>query len=46
MQTALFEIDETKLAERIAQAEKALALRGRDLFHMAGDKHRRGTSSG
>lgn len=34
---ALFEIDETKLPERIAQAEKALALRARDLFHMAGD---------
>jgi len=34
---ALFETDETKLPERIAQAEKALALRARDLFHMAGD---------
>lgn len=34
---ALFEIDGTKLPERIAQAEKALALRARDLFHMAGD---------
>ena len=34
---ALFEIDETKLPERIAQAEKALALRARDLCHMAGD---------
>lgn len=34
---ALFEIDETKLPERIGQAEKAIALRARDLFHMAGD---------
>jgi hypothetical protein len=34
---ALFEIDETKLPERIAQAERALAMRARDLFHMAGD---------
>ena len=34
---ALFEIDEIKLPERIAQAEKALALRVRDLLHMAGD---------
>jgi hypothetical protein len=34
---ALFEIDKTKLPERIAQAEKALALRARELFHIAGD---------
>ena len=34
---ALFEIDEIKLPERIAKAEKAIALRARDLFHMAGD---------
>jgi hypothetical protein len=34
---ALFEIDETKLPERISQAEKALALRARDLFRLAGD---------
>ena len=34
---ALFEIDEIKLPERIAQAEKAIALRARDLFHTAGD---------
>ena len=34
---AIFEIDETRLPERIAQAEKALALRARDLFHVAGD---------
>jgi hypothetical protein len=33
----LFEIDEIKLPERIAKAEKAIALRARDLFHMAGD---------
>ena len=39
---ALFEIDETKLPERIAQAEKALALRARDLFHMAGDNDEEG----
>jgi hypothetical protein len=29
---ALFEVDKTKLPERIAQAEKALALRARELF--------------
>ena len=34
---ALFEIDKTKLPERIAQAEKALALRARELFRVAGD---------
>lgn len=34
---ALFEIDETKRPESIAQAEKALALRARELFHAAGD---------
>ena len=34
---ALFEIDKTRLPDRIAQAEKALALRARELFHMAGD---------
>jgi len=34
---ALFEIDKTKLAERIAHAEKALALRARELFYAAGD---------
>ena len=34
---ALFEVDKTKLPERIAQAEKALALRARELFHIAGD---------
>jgi hypothetical protein len=34
---ALFEIDETRLPERISQAEKALALRARDLFRVAGD---------
>jgi hypothetical protein len=33
----LFEIDKTKLPERIAQAEKALALRARELFYAAGD---------
>jgi len=35
--TALFEVDKTKLPERIAQAEEALALRARELFHFAGD---------
>jgi len=34
---ALFEVDNARLPERIAQAEKALALRARELFHMAGD---------
>jgi hypothetical protein len=34
---AVFELDETKLPERIARAEKALALRARDLFHIGGD---------
>ena len=35
--TVLFEVDKTKLPERIAQAEKALARRARELFHIAGD---------
>jgi hypothetical protein len=34
---ALFEADNARLPERIAQAEKALALRARELFHIAGD---------
>ena len=34
---ALFEVDKTKLAERIAQAEEALVARARELFHPAGD---------
>ena len=34
---ALFEVDKARLPERIAQAEKALALRARELFHVAGD---------
>src|ERR1700727_160615 len=34
---ALFEVDNTRLPERIAQAERALALRARELFHTAGD---------
>jgi hypothetical protein len=33
----LFEVDKTKLPERIAQAEKALALRARELFYAAGE---------
>ena len=34
---ALFEPDKTRLPDRIAQAEEALALRARELFHVAGD---------
>jgi hypothetical protein len=34
---ALFEVDKTRLPDRIAQAEKALALRARELFYAAGD---------
>jgi len=34
---ALSEIDKSKLPERIAEAEKAVALRARELFHAAGD---------
>jgi hypothetical protein len=34
---ALFEVDKTRLPDRIAQAEEALALRSRELFHVAGD---------
>lgn len=34
---ALFEVDKTRLPERITRAEKALALRARELFHIAGD---------
>jgi hypothetical protein len=34
---ALFEVDKTRLPERIAQAEEALAARARELFHLAGD---------
>jgi hypothetical protein len=33
----LFEVDKTKLPKRIAQAEKALTLRARELFYAAGD---------
>jgi hypothetical protein len=33
----LFKIDKSKLPERIAQAEKALALWARELFYAAGD---------
>jgi len=35
--TVLFDVDKTKLPERIAQAEKALAQRARALFYAAGD---------
>jgi hypothetical protein len=34
---ALFEVDNTTLPERIVQAEKAIAQRARELFHIAGD---------
>jgi hypothetical protein len=34
---ALFEVDNARLPERIAQAEHALVVRARELFHMAGD---------
>jgi hypothetical protein len=34
---ALFEVDNARLPERIVQAEKAPALRARELFHIAGD---------
>jgi hypothetical protein len=34
---ALFEVDNARLQERIAQAEKALARRALELFHIAGD---------
>jgi hypothetical protein len=34
---ALFEVDNARLADRIAQAEEALVVRARELFHIAGD---------
>ena len=34
---ALFEVDSARLPERIAQAEEALVVRARELFHIAGD---------
>ncbi len=34
---ALFEVDKTRIPDRIAQAEEALVVRARELFHMAGD---------
>jgi len=34
---ALFEVDNARLPERIAQAEHALVVRARELFHIAGD---------
>ena len=34
---ALFEVDAAKLPERITQAETALVLRARELFHAPGD---------
>ena len=39
---ALFEVDSARLPERIAQAEKALALRARELFYAAGDSIQEG----
>jgi hypothetical protein len=34
---ALFEVDKTKLPDRISQAEEALVVRARELFHLTGD---------
>jgi hypothetical protein len=34
---ALFEVDGTRLPERIAEAEAALIMRARELFHAPGD---------
>ena len=34
---ALFEVDKTRLPDRIARAEEALVARARELFHIAGD---------
>jgi len=34
---ALFEVDRSRLPGRIAKAEEAVALRVRELFHVAGD---------
>lgn len=34
---ALFESDNTKITDRIAEAERALVLRSRELFHESGD---------
>lgn len=38
---ALFESDNAKLLERIAEAEGALLLRARELLHANGDKSKR-----
>ena len=46
VRAALFEINETRLSERISQAEKALALGARDLFQMAGDNIEEGEALG
>jgi hypothetical protein len=43
---ALSEIDKSKLPERIAEAERAVVLRARELFHAAGDNGRRDRGSG
>ncbi len=34
---ALFEVDKTRIPDRITRAEEALVVRARELFHMAGD---------
>ena len=34
---ALFEVDKTRLPDRITRAEEALVVRARELLHMAGD---------
>jgi len=43
---ALFEVDQTKLPARIAQAEKALCAKGTGVVLRSRREHRRGTSSG
>ena len=39
---ALFEVDKTRLPERMAQAERAVVLRARELFYTAGDNFEEG----
>jgi hypothetical protein len=41
---AIFEPDVNKLPERIAAAESALTVRGRELFYIAGDSAEEGES--
>ena len=46
LQETLLKVDNARLPERIAQAEKALVLRARELFHIAGDNIEEEQSSG